>query len=307
MVRKAILFFLLGLLWWGGAASHAQGLYLVEISPSEVQQGRTAVLRVLSPPRVTRAEVQLGQRRIPLYRTVDGDWVGLLPAELTAPRGENTFELLTWIGDEQNPPQREILNIVWGGFLYQDIVIPNALAHLLDPELNRGEESKLEHIYSRYSPEKLWQGALQYPVGGMQISEFGGIRTYNNGTLEGRHTGVDFRAGLGDPIQAAGNGRVVFANMLPIRGNHVVIDHGVGVLTGYSHLSEIYVVPGQRVAAGEVIGAAGTTGRSQGTHAHFELTVNGAWVDATQFLQLTIPEAAPLLDSAAAVGESDNG
>jgi murein DD-endopeptidase MepM/ murein hydrolase activator NlpD len=270
----------------------AQTALFVQMSPREVQQGRTSLLRVTANSDVTRMEVVFDGNQFPLYRSVDGDWIGFLPASMTAERGTTDVSILAWRENDSIPTtQVETLDIVWGSFFYQDIVIEGSLARLLDPALNQQEEDTLQRVYSRYTPEKLWTGGLLAPVPGPMISEFGGIRNYNNGVLESRHTGSDFRAGLGEPTMAAGNGRVVFVATLPIHGNHVVIDHGIGVLTGYSHLSEVYVVPGQRVLAGDVIGAVGSTGRTQGAHAHFEVVVNGVWVDPPQFMSLQIPDA----------------
>jgi murein DD-endopeptidase MepM/ murein hydrolase activator NlpD len=274
--------------------SQAQGLLIVQFQPAELQQGRTALIRVAGTPDLTRVEAVLNGERFPLYRSIDGDWVGFFPAGMNAERGAFNVAFDSWRGDEANPSQTEIMNVVWGGFLYQDIVLPNALTPLLDPALNDWENDTLERVYSRYTPEKLWEGDLMLPVPGPQISEFGGIRNYNNGVLEGRHTGTDYRAGVGEPVSVAGHGRVVYANFLPVHGNHIVVDHGIGVLTGYSHLSEIFVVPGQRVLAGDVIGLVGATGRVQGAHLHFEITVNGYWVDPPQFMTINIPEAAPV-------------
>ena len=272
----------------------AQGLLIVQFQPAELQQGRTALIRVAGTPDLTRVEAVLNGEIYPLYRTIDGDWVGFFPASMNSDRGAFEVEFLSWRGDEANPPQDETVNVVWGSFFYQDIVLPNALSPLLDPELNEWEVETLREVYRRYTPVKLWEGDLVLPVPGPQISEFGGIRSYNGGILEGRHTGTDYRAGLGEPVSVAGHGRVVYAGFLPIHGNHIVVDHGIGVLTGYSHLNEIFVVPGQRVLAGDVIGTVGATGRVQGAHMHFEITVNGYWVDPPQFMTITIPEPAPI-------------
>jgi murein DD-endopeptidase MepM/ murein hydrolase activator NlpD len=65
----------------------------------------------------------------------------------------------------------------------------------------------------------------------------------------------------------------------------------MGVLTGYSHMGELFVVPGQRILQGDTLGSVGATGRVEGAHFHFELTFNGFWVDPAQFMGLSIPEA----------------
>jgi murein DD-endopeptidase MepM/ murein hydrolase activator NlpD len=95
------------------------------------------------------------------------------------------------------------------------------------------------------------------------------------------HEGVDLAAPAGTPIAAAGAGVVVRAGAAEGYGNAVLIDHGDGYLTHYGHLSAITVRAGQRVAAGEQIGAEGSTGHSTGPHLHFEVH-QGAYPNAVE-------------------------
>jgi murein DD-endopeptidase MepM/ murein hydrolase activator NlpD len=76
---------------------------------------------------------------------------------------------------------------------------------------------------------------------------------------------------------------------LPIRGKTVILDHGRGVFTLYCHLSEFAVELEQIVAADEVIGYSGNTGRSLGPHLHFELAVGGVQVDPLAWLEQALP------------------
>ena len=77
--------------------------------------------------------------------------------------------------------------------------------------------------------------------------------------------------------------------MLDIRGNYVLIDHGLGIYSGYAHFSELYVEVGQRVEAGQIIGLSGNSGRSNGPHLHWEIAIRGQWVDGKAFLDLWLP------------------
>jgi hypothetical protein len=294
LILSTLLLWSIGLAALPPRSSQAQGDLFIQVLPAEIQQGRTGLVRVLAPNEIARLEMIFDQRQIPLYRSAEGDWVGFLSVDMEAGRGEQSIDVYAWIGTTRRDPQRATVRVVWGAFDYQDIILPNSMGNLLDPNINRDENTTLVRAYSRRTPQKLWDGTFQNPVPGDLISTFGGIRSYNNGVYSGRHTGADFRAALNEPIRAAGTGRVVFVGYLPVRGNHIIVDHGWGVLTGYSHLSEVYVVPGQRVMAGDILGGAGTTGRSQGVHMHFELVVNGLWVDPIQFMSLAIPPA--LLD-----------
>ncbi|WP_120716829.1 M23 family metallopeptidase [Tsuneonella amylolytica] len=102
------------------------------------------------------------------------------------------------------------------------------------------------------------------------------------------HSGLDFRGPVGAPIYAAANGRVTFVGRKGGYGNVVEISHGNGMITRYAHMSRFQSRVGQEVAAGDVIGAIGSTGRSTGPHLHFEVRVNDRAVNPRPFL-----EAAP--------------
>lgn len=98
------------------------------------------------------------------------------------------------------------------------------------------------------------------------------------------HTGVDIGAGYGAPVRAAAAGQVVVAGEISGYGNAIVVDHGNGLATLYGHLSRFGVRQGQRVGAGDTIGAVGNTGNSTGPHLHFEVRVNGTPVDPLPYL-----------------------
>jgi len=99
------------------------------------------------------------------------------------------------------------------------------------------------------------------------------------------HTGLDFRAAIGDPVRATANGRVVSAGWSGGYGRMVEIDHGNGLSTRYGHLSEIDVKVGEIVKIGQVVGAVGSTGRSTGPHLHYETRIDGEAVDPQRFLR----------------------
>lgn len=101
------------------------------------------------------------------------------------------------------------------------------------------------------------------------------------------HEAIDIANSSAPPILAADAGKVVVAGW-PDRvgyGNRVIIDHGNGYVTLYAHLAQIYVVAGQTVKRGDIIGKMGSTGRSTGTHLHFEVRKNGVRIDPLQILK----------------------
>ncbi|MCG6874189.1 MAG: M23 family metallopeptidase [Betaproteobacteria bacterium] len=99
------------------------------------------------------------------------------------------------------------------------------------------------------------------------------------------HEGIDFIAESGTPIRAAAAGVVAFAGYHPTYGNLVEVDHGGGLLTRYAHASKLLVKQGEFVKRGAVIAKVGTTGRSTGSHLHFEVRQNGKALNPTPFLR----------------------
>lgn len=98
------------------------------------------------------------------------------------------------------------------------------------------------------------------------------------------HAGVDFAAQTGDEVKSTGAGRVVTAGVVGGYGNMVEIDHGYGISTRFGHLSKILVSVGDEIKTGDLIGRAGSTGRSTGPHVHYEVRRNGQAIDPMHFL-----------------------
>jgi murein DD-endopeptidase MepM/ murein hydrolase activator NlpD len=102
----------------------------------------------------------------------------------------------------------------------------------------------------------------------------------------GFHSGVDIDAKFGDPVVATADGVVKKTGWQGSYGKTVVLQHEEGFETIYGHLSKISVEEGQKVKVGEVIGKAGNTGRSTGTHLHYEVVKDGKRVNPSNFLSL---------------------
>jgi murein DD-endopeptidase MepM/ murein hydrolase activator NlpD len=118
----------------------------------------------------------------------------------------------------------------------------------------------------------------------METSSFGYRRDPFNG-MAAFHAGIDFTGAYGQPIQAAERGRVSFVGQRQGYGNVVEVDHGNGILTRYAHLSRFAARVGDKVTRGQTIAKMGSTGRSTGTHLHFEVRVNGDAVNPRRFLE----------------------
>jgi murein DD-endopeptidase MepM/ murein hydrolase activator NlpD len=137
------------------------------------------------------------------------------------------------------------------------------------------------------TPEWLGSGPFAVPHGAPSWSNFGQQRL-NNNVLQSLHTGLDLRVPFGEPIRAANAGRVVLASDLYLGGKTVIIDHGLGVFSGYGHMSALEVRRGDAVKKGQTVGRCGTTGRSTGPHLHWSFKILGARVDPEAMLRLPL-------------------
>jgi len=164
------------------------------------------------------------------------------------------------------------------------ITLDPGTASLLAPDIVNNEIAQRASIFSGYSTQKLWNGPFRRPAGGDLSDRYGEARSYNGAPATDYHRGTDFIGNVGDPVYAAAAGRVVFAGELKVRGNTIIVDHGLGVFSAYHHLSAIRVNQGDMVTPGQRIGDIGATGLVTGPHLHFELVVRGVEVDAEYWL-----------------------
>ena len=131
--------------------------------------------------------------------------------------------------------------------------------------------------------KKLMIPTQQPVVGGVLGSSFGWRIDPVNGQ-SALHTGLDFPASQGTPILAAAGGVVVSQEYHPAYGNTVEIDHGNDLVTRYAHASRVLVKKGDLIKRGQKIAEVGSTGRSTGSHLHFEVLVQGVFQDPQKFL-----------------------
>ncbi|MNI33495.1 Murein DD-endopeptidase MepM [compost metagenome] len=144
--------------------------------------------------------------------------------------------------------------------------------------LTQSEATLLEAQRIRNLTPTLW------PVNSRRVTSHFGIRLDPFTGKPSGHTGIDIDGELGDAVYAAAAGKVTLTDSDGEHGNYIRIDHTLGMNTQYLHLSKILVKVGEQVTKGQKIGLVGSTGRSTGTHLHYEVLRSGVQIDPTPYL-----------------------
>jgi len=146
----------------------------------------------------------------------------------------------------------------------------------------REPTTTIKAVGTKEKPKTASTGSFSWPISGRITSYFGGRYIFGRYSY---HSGIDISASYGASVRAADGGTVTFAGYKGSYGNLVVITHDNGTQTYYGHNSSLLVSAGQKVSKGQTIARAGSTGRSTGTHCHFEVRVRGSAVNPLNYLR----------------------
>ncbi len=148
------------------------------------------------------------------------------------------------------------------------------------------QEKELDDLLARVNNDTKYFRALpnQWPCSGEISSPYGWRDSPFGGRTESFHDGIDIANDVGTKIVAAADGKVIFAGWQPVYGRTVMIDHGYGLVTKYSHNSALLVEEGDMVTKGQVIAHMGSTGRSTGPHLHFTIFKGDETIDPLIYL-----------------------
>ena len=270
------------------AAVMTQADLTLEFYFPSIMQGGLGLLR-LQAVDVRQARALFLDEESPFFQLESDVWYAFAVASMDAPARDYDLTVTVEQNDGGAMAFHRNVQVESAGYITQNFNIPGDRSNLIDRQVEQAEFAKLDAITADIAPEPLWDAVgFALPLNAKLSSPFGAYRTLNE-TMQTRHTGWDQRAAAGTPIKAVAAGRVAFAGRLDIRGNYVMINHGYGVYSGYAHFSATHVTRGQTIAAGQVIGMSGNSGRSSGPHLHWEISVNGEWIDGLALIDMWLP------------------
>src|ERR1700730_6923382 len=262
----------------------------LRLSSSAATQGGLLQAEVRSTSSLTELKGDWAGHMVPFWFDDSNGSVrrALLGVDVERPSGQYELTLTGQLqgGQEVSCIARVVVGP--GRFVVEKLQVGRKFVELSQEDSKRVEQEhvRLQEMFARRTPDRLWQGIFRLPLDGVRTGGNFGRRRILNGQTRSPHTGIDFPAAAGTPVHAAQRGRVVLAGDLFFTGNTVVLDHGLGLYTLYAHLESVFVAVGELVKVGATLGRVGATGRATGPHLHWGLTVNEARVNPLQIISL---------------------
>ncbi len=197
---------------------------------------------------------------------------------------------------EETDNQEEIFGV--GGSLPEDLDTKNVIASghnaLLREMHDQMDQLEMISVYHKKSFEQLLDMLKDRenllastpsirPTSGWISSRFGYRKSPFTGKRE-FHKGLDIAAPKGTEIRATADGVISFSGKKGLLGKMIIIDHGHGMVTRYAHIDTLLKKRGESVERGEVIGLVGNSGRSTGSHLHYEVLLNGIQVNPEKYI-----------------------
>jgi murein DD-endopeptidase MepM/ murein hydrolase activator NlpD len=289
MHRTFVIFFLFVALLTATAADPA-GFSAISWQPQALVNGSVCLFTVVvkgSPQKVTAN--WLG-REVGFSPGSGGAWYALAGVSLETKPGTYDLAMEAVMRDGRVLRQSQFVTVHAAKYKTSRLTVPQKYV-TPDPETLKRIEAEKEiknAAFAHVIPAPVWSGNFVAPVPSEISETFGTSRTFN-GKLAGVHRGEDFRAPSGTPVHASNAGDVVLARELYYEGNCVVIDHGLGFMTLYMHLSKFDVQEGDKVAKGQTIALSGGTGRATGPHLHMAVRWSGEYLDPEKLLAMKLP------------------
>ncbi len=258
-------------------ASQAIGAPRLQVS-SKLDPGSATILRISGAEPGSRFKGWLNNKDFPM--TPDG--AALIALDMEQKPGIADLKVEITAPDGRRTSLQKSLAVMRRPYKAEYLTLPKRKVNLNDKDLTRAgkETTMIRNTYKRRGGRIGYLEGFSLPFKG-RISGIFGSRRILNGQPRKPHAGVDLAAPRGTEIRTTAPGTVALAGRgaFFFTGNTVVVDHGDGIVSLYSHLHKVHVKENQWLPRGTVIGTVGSTGRATGPHLHWGIFVRGDRVD----------------------------
>ncbi len=260
----------------------------IRIEPKSVGQGETLVIYLESPGTLKNLEAEFLEKEVRFYEVGKDRYRAILGIPLTAePERYNIlFRIKTKGGLEIE--WKETVQVKKRVFKKETLSIPPEKSKHLTSKYLGTEGRKIRKVYKREERKQFWEGRFILPAEGRISSPFGAYRVYNRGKASWRHKGIDIANKEGTEVVAPNSGIIVLSEDMRVHGETIIISHGQGIFSIFSHLKERLVRKREEVERGQLIGLMGQTGLATGAHLHWGLCASGTVVDPLEWTKKKI-------------------
>lgn len=282
----------------------------IKTLPPNMRRGGASVLRYTIDEDVTENGVLIGDYFVPGYLQKDGSYLCFFPFPYSMNAADYKNSVMITATDlAGNVTKSHFTVMAFDRAFRNDKIeikdqfletVQNKLGHLaphgknpleiylyINNEVRAANVDALRKLKSDTAAAILWDGVFLRMPKAAPRAGFADHRTFSyNGSQVGEsyHLGFDLASVRNADVPAANSGRVIFTGEMGIYGNLVIIDHGLGVMSLYSHLNEILISAGAIVNKGQLIGRTGMTGLAFGDHLHFGMLVGGIEVTPQEWI-----------------------
>ena len=254
----------------------------IELKPDEVNPGDIIFLKA-DYDTTSYPEAEFLDKKIKFYSTGKEYLIALIPVEVSTPPGDYPVSI-------KDGEERQILNVKVKSYEFpsKKITVSEEKVTLSAEDEKRVEEEYLllQKLWES-GTEKAWNGGFIMPTD-TPVSEKFGVKRIFNEKKTSLHRGIDLKGKTGTPVRAINSGRVVLLKNLFYGGNTLILDHGMGLLSVYMHLSEFNVPEDALIEKGEIVGFVGMTGRATGPHLHMSVKLHGVSVNPLALVGLDL-------------------
>jgi murein DD-endopeptidase MepM/ murein hydrolase activator NlpD len=264
----------------------------IQISPSPLMNGSPYLITVSLPNEALSITGEWQTHHVLFFPDSDHrTWFALAGVDVEVTPGNYPLTVEANLKDGTHQTLHQQLTIETAPYLQVPLTVPDKFVEPAPRALKQIAADKIvkDKAFANSSATRQWSANFLPPLPLAPESDSFGNQRLFNGKVASVHHGLDYHAKLHTPVAAINSGRVVLARPLYFEGGCVVIDHGLGLMSVYMHLSKIEVAVGRRVRRGQIIALSGASGRATGPHLHLGVRWQGTYIDPAKLFELQMP------------------
>ena len=264
----------------------------LHISSSPLMNGSPFLITLSLPSEALSITGDWQTHRVLFFPNSDRrTWFALAGVDVELAPGSYPLTVEANLKDGTQQTLHQQLTIETAPYLQVPLTVPDKFVEPSPKALKQiaADKTVKDKAFATSAPTRQWSANFLPPLPLAPESDSFGNQRLFNGKIASVHHGLDYHAKLNTPVAAINSGRVVLARPLYFEGGCVVIDHGLGLMSVYMHLSKIQVAVGRRVRRGQIIALSGASGRATGPHLHLGVRWQGTYIDPAKLFELQMP------------------